>query len=403
MSLTLEVIDTQVLLPWRDPEFRANPYPWYAVLQEEAPVYCDPLAENNYIVSRFDDVMEFGKHPSLTIKAPSWVDQGAWGLFKDSMITVDPPIHAEYRRKSNKWFTPKKGAEWAEDTALAVNEVLDDLGPLGMVEAYRNIVLIPAHKAMCKALGIPSEGFDTASAWMHDAMLALGSVITPEEEERCQAAFDYLSDRVNHYIEMLQKEPNEGMISHWISEIAAGNMNKRQLFEGLLLFWATATPNAAYLIAGGLEMFARHPEVFEMWRNQPEKREAIFTEIARLHTAEISFTRFTTEDLDIHGEIIPAGMMVRFMIAAANRDPRVFTNPHEFNVNRPIEENKNLTFGTGAHSCPGSMLAKAEAFAIYNLLAERVERIELAGQPVYDHDDRNAAIDRLPLRLIMKK
>lgn len=396
------VLNDELIIPWRDPEFRNNPYPWYDKLRKLAPVYKDPVADNNYIVTRYQDILDYGKHPGLTMKPPAWLDPGAWGLFKDSMITVDPPEHAAYRRQANKWLTPKKTAEWAQSSAQAVHEILDDLGPKGMVEAYRNLSLIPAHKAMCTMLGVPSEGFDTASRWMHDAMLALGTVITPEEEARCQAAFDYLSDRVNHYIEKLIQEPNDGMVSHWLAALADGKLNKRQLFEGLLLFWATATPNAAYLIAGGMEVFARKPEIFELWKNAPDQREAIFNEIARLHTAEISFTRFTSEAIEMNGVTIPEGMIVRFMVASANRDPEVFSEPHEFIVDRPDSEKKHFTFGIGAHSCPGSLLAKAEAFAIYNALAERVERIELAGPPVYDHDDRNAAIDRMPLRLILK-
>ena len=60
----------EVLLPWADPRFRANPYPWYDRLRREAPLYKDPLNERTYIVSRYEDVTEFGKHPSLTMIAP---------------------------------------------------------------------------------------------------------------------------------------------------------------------------------------------------------------------------------------------------------------------------------------------------------------------------------------------
>ncbi|WP_321822454.1 MULTISPECIES: cytochrome P450 [unclassified Burkholderia] len=391
----------QILLPWRDKAFRANPYPWYEVLREKAPVYRDPLSENTYVISHYYDVLTFGKHPSLTTKAPSWVPRGPWSLFKDSMIVVDPPEHAAMRRKSNKWFTPKKAEEWVEATSAEVIDVIDRLGPSGMIEAYRNLALIPAHYAMCKALGIPNDGFDTAAAWMHDAMLALGSVVSEEEEERCYAAFAYLTDRVNHYIRLRRESPDEGMVSSWIDSVVKGEMTERQLFEGLLLFWATATPNAAYLITGGLEMFARHPEVFDMWRNQPEKRHAIFNEIARLYTAEVSFTRFTTEELNIRGVKIPPGMMIRFMISAANRDPEAFPNPDKFDVERSVDGKVNLTFGTGAHSCPGMLLARAEAHAVYNALAARVKRIDLGGEPIYDHDDRNGVYDRLPLRLVV--
>lgn len=389
------------LLPWADKAFRDNPYPWYDVVRSKAPVYKDPLVENTYVISRYDDIVKYGKHPSLSMKAPDWVPKSPWSLFKDSIIVKDPPEHTDLRRRSNKWFTPKLANQWAEATAKAVNSAIDDLGPQGMIEAFRNLALIPAHHAMCAALGLPTEGYDTASAWMHDAMTALGSAVTAEEEQRCQAAFDYLSDRVRYYLAMRRASPEPGMTASWIEEVANGEMTEQQLFEGLLLFWATGTPNAAYLITGGLEIFARHPDVFELWKTNPDKHQAIMNEITRLHTPEISFTRFTTEELEIRGVKIPPKMLVRFMIASANRDPEVFKDPHKVDVTRSAEAGNHLSFGVGAHSCPGMIISLAEANAVFNTITKRVKRIEMAGEPVYAHNDRSAAYARLPLRLVV--
>lgn len=394
-------VQQENLLPWANAAFRENPYPWYDVVRREAPVYRDPFAENTYVVSRYDDIVKFGKHPSLSMVAPSWVPKTPWSLFKDSMLTTNPPEHTAHRRRSNKWFTPKLAAQWAEATAKAVNSAIDDIGPSGLIEAYRNLALMPAHHAMCAALGLPEDGFDTASAWMHDAMVALGAAVTSQEEERCRVAFEYLSDRVRYYVRMCRQDPRPGMVSNWIELVASGEMNEQQLFEGLLLFWATGTPNAAYLITGGLEVFARQPEIFELWKNDPRKHTAIFNEIARLHTPEISVTRFTTEELEIRGVTIPAGMIIRFMIASANRDPEAFPNPHVVDVTRSTETNQHISFGIGVHSCPGMTISTAEANAVFNIVASRVKRLELAAEPIYNHNDRTAAFSRLMLRLIV--
>lgn len=393
--------EQEILLPWRSEEFRNNPYPWYDVLREKAPVYEDPLQENTFVISKYEDVVKFGKHPSLSMIAPKWVPESPWSMFKDSMIVANPPEHTALRRRSNKWFTPKKAIEWAEATRDAVNLELDKLGPQGLIEGFRNLALIPAHHAMCKAMGLPTEGFDTAAAWTHDAMVALGSQVTSEEEAKCQAAFDYLADRTNHYLEMRRKDPVPGMVSTWIDDVAKGIMTEQQLFEGVLLFWATGTPNAAYFITSGLEIFARHPEIFETWKNEPEKRHAILNEIARLSTPEISFTRFTIEPLEIRGVTIPKDKFVRFMIASANRDPEYFPEPNKVDITRPIDSAPHLTFGIGVHSCPGMIIAQTEARTVFDTLAERVKRIELAGDPIYNHDDRSAVYDRIPLRLVL--
>ena len=69
MTVSAAATTEEILLPWADPAVRANPYPWYDRLRREAPVYKDPLNERTYIVSRYEDVAEYGKHPSLTMIA----------------------------------------------------------------------------------------------------------------------------------------------------------------------------------------------------------------------------------------------------------------------------------------------------------------------------------------------
>ncbi len=392
---------SEALLPWRNPAFRANPFPWYDVLRREAPVYQDPSSPKTYNLSRYHDVAQFGKHPAMSNVAPDWVQRGPWGMFRDSVIVKDPPEHTALRRISNHWFTPKLARQWAEAATEEVNRVLDGLGPSGLTEAFRNLALMPSHHAMCRALGLPNDGYDTGSDYMRDAMIGLGAAISAEEEERCQVALTYLLDRVDHYLAEARKNPQPGAVSSWIELAANGTITDRQLREALLLFWASATPNAAYLITGGMEIFARQPEVLELWRTSPEKHPAILNEIARLHTAEMSIERFTTAPIEIHGVSIPAGSHIRFLIASANRDPEVFHDPHRFDLDRPAETPPHLSFGLGAHFCPGTNISLAETSAVFDTIAARVKRVELAGVPIYGHDDRSARYLRLPVRLVM--
>lgn len=386
-------------LPWADEAFRANPYPWFDVFRREKPVYLDPLQENSYVVLRYEDVLKYGKHPSLSSVAPDWAPKGPWSMLKSCMIAKDGDEHLALRRRSNKWFTPKLTAQYALQTSAAIEKALSDVGPSGAIEAYRNLALLPAHYAMCMALGLPNDGYDSASAWMHDAVVGLGAAVTDTEKERCKTAFLYLTDRVKHYLQLRRENPEAGMVSSWIDDVARGEMTEEELFEGVFLFWATGTPNSAYLISGGLEMFAKQPEVFELWKSDPASHQAILNELARLYNPEISFTRFTTEPLEICGVHIPANKMIRFMIASANRDPDVFPNPDRFDLNREVDSAGNLTFGTGPHQCPGMIITKAEVVAAFDTIAARVKRIELLGSPVYAHSDRSAVYARLPLRL----
>jgi cytochrome P450 len=135
------------------------------------------------------------------------------------------------------------------------------------------------------------------------------------------------------------------------------------------------------------------------YRDNPSIRANVVNELARLNPVELILTRFPTEDIEIHGVTIPAGSSIKFPVGAANRDPEIYTNPNDFDYNRPPEASRNLTFGLGTHACAGQLLARAETEAILTLIAERYTSVELAGPAVEVRTDRLVAFDKLPVVL----
>jgi cytochrome P450 len=158
----------------------------------------------------------------------------------------------------------------------------------------------------------------------------------------------------------------------------------------------SGAPNPAYLVGAGFELFAERPDIMHTYRDKPETREAIVNELARLHPVELLLTRFPTEDIEIAGTIIPAESMVKFPIGAVNRDPAVFPNPHEFDYERPLETSRNLTFGLGAHSCAGQLIARAEIDVIFTMASQRFTKVELPEAPTRVATDRLVAFEKMP-------
>lgn len=81
--------------------------------------------------------------------------------------------------------------------------------------------------------------------------------------------------------------------------------------------------------------------------------------------------RYATEDTEIGGIPVSKGTPVRSVIAAANRDPDFFDNPHEFNHKRPPETSMNLTFGVGHHACAGQLISRAAIRAVFDAVAKK--------------------------------
>jgi cytochrome P450 len=91
-------------------------------------------------------------------------------------------------------------------------------------------------------------------------------------------------------------------------------------------------------------------------------------------------SRVPTADLEIDGALLPAGQPVSLMLAGANRDPAVFTDPERLDVTRP-NARKHLSFAAGPHHCLGASLARLEAEIVFRLLLERIGDLRLAGPP----------------------
>lgn len=396
MAQTATGTEPDAYLPWGDPAFQDDPYPWYERLRRADPVH--RTDDGLYVLTRYADVMRCLKSPATTV-VPGWDAAGPWQINRATMIGADQPDHSRLRRQTNRWFTPKLVRQWVEVTAQETARSLDAIGPDGQIEAWTQLCVRPNHITMTRVLGMPDEGDLELSLGMADAMAALSAVATPEEIERAYAAFEWVGGLVDAAVAAHRVEPGDRLIDALIRAVDDGAMSAEELRGTVALFYGLGHVDNGYLIAAALHRFAVDPELFALYRAEPDSRRAVINELARLYPAELSAFRHVTEDFEIDGVVIPAGAQVRCMLGAANRDPEVFENPDTFDHRRPPEASMHLSFGTGVHHCAGEVLTRAEAEVILGAVAERYEQIDLAAPPAVEHHDFARSYTSLRLRL----
>jgi cytochrome P450 len=148
----------------------------------------------------------------------------------------------------------------------------------------------------------------------------------------------------------------------------------------------------------GLLLFAQHPQQWAKVRANPGLlAKTAIVEIVRMATPIQYFTRHVTRDVDVAGIGIPKGSRVVLMYASANKDERQFPDPHTFDVERRAAE--QVGWGGGKHTCIGKALARMEMIALFELLAQRVERFE-AGSYSYNVNNIVRGLDHLELMLV---
>ena len=143
---------------------------------------------------------------------------------------------------------------------------------------------------------------------------------------------------------------------------------------------------------------AENPDQWVKLRNEPELLSQAIDEIIRYVTPTTNFVRTAVEECVLHDVRIAAGDDVCLQYAAANRDPRVFTDPDSFLIDR--SPNRHLAFGTGPHVCIGQILARIEMKTLFSELLARVDGFELTGPPRWMRAFWISALKTLPARCV---
>jgi len=150
----------------------------------------------------------------------------------------------------------------------------------------------------------------------------------------------------------------------------------------------------------GLLGLIHQPEQYELLSRDPACLDTAVEEIARW-TSPLAYARRTaTRDTAFFDQPIHAGQKVVLWTASANRDETVFADPMSLDLTRM--PNPHLAFGAGIHHCIGAHLGRLELKVVFDELARRFERFELAGEPEWIRNNRNMGLRRLPVRFVAR-
>jgi cytochrome P450 len=234
---------------------------------------------------------------------------------------------------------------------------------------------------IAEMLGIPVADRQRFKRW-NDVILNM-SYTVPGGREAVEAysAFVAVSAEMNAYLtDMLGQRrgaPKDDLLSRLVGAEVDGQRLTQQdilgFFQLLLLAGSETTTN---LINNALLCFIDNPDQLARLRAAPELLPSTIEEVLRYRSPLQWMFRVTKHDVEMHGQVIPAGKLALAMIGAANRDPRQFTDADRFDITR--EPNPHIAFGHGLHFCLGAALARLESRIALSDLLERVKNFQLA-------------------------
>jgi cytochrome P450 PksS len=176
-------------------------------------------------------------------------------------------------------------------------------------------------------------------------------------------------------------EPRDDLLTALLSVEEQGDrLSPTELVSMLFLLLLAGHETTVNLIGNGVWALLQHPEQLERLRANPALIDSAVEEMLRYRgPVETTTQRWAPQDIEFHGQVIPAGEGVLASLMSADHDPEQFREPEKFDITR--EPNRHIAFGFGIHFCLGAPLARLEGALAINLLLERMPRLRLAVDP----------------------
>ena len=381
-----------LLLQLLDPAHRANPYPVYRQLREQAPLQ---LPESNLTVfADFADCDTVLRHPSSCsdrLKSTSAqkaiaAGQPARPFGVPGFLFLDPPDHTRLRKLVSKAFSPKVVKALEADIAAMVGALLDKVEDTGRFEAIADLAHPLPVAVICRLLGVPLEDepeFSAASTLLAqglDPFIAFTGQ-TQGMEERLEAGL-WLRGYLRELLERRRSEPGEDLMSGLIAVEESGDqLTEEEIVATCNLLLVAGHETTVNLIANAVLAMLRHPQHWAALGSDPACASAIIEETLRYDPPVQLVGRVAGDDMTIHGVDVPKGDTMMLLLAAAHRDPAVVERPDEFDPDRTAV--RHLAFGLGPHFCLGAPLARLEAAAALTAVTKRFPGARLAAEPAY--------------------
>jgi len=383
-----------------DPVNRANPYGLYTKMRDSAPIF----DAGNHLWFTFNHDLAQRLLHSRSVSS----NEQRGTFFKENvvfdekfqqyaeaeplMLFMDPPDHTRLRRLVASAFTPRT----VERLAPRIQELTDEL--LAEVERGDVFDLVEALArplpvaVICELLGVPRPDEPIFMQWSDTMAKAIdpGALRSEEDEHQIELAQTELGAYIEDLLKRRRADPGDDLLSALIA-VRAGRdrLSEPELVNLVILLLIAGHETTVNLIGNGAVALMRNQDQFERWQAATSPSDNGFDknavdELLRYDTPVQMGMRVVLEPWELgpnyDNVIIPAGDQVLTLLGAANRDPAVFDEPNQLDLDRSNAA-ANLSFGGGIHHCLGMALARTEGQIALGSLVRRFGQLQLVEEP----------------------
>lgn len=363
-----EALPQGIALTPLDEAFRADPYAVLKRIQTATPVHEDTELKR-FIYTRHDDVKailrdsKFWSDPRKGNPGTFMRELLGRGLRDDedpSMLLMDEPDHRRLRSMVSASFTPAAVEQWRGRARVVVDQALDkiDATEFDLINDFAGPV---PTVVIAELLGIDPSMHDKFKYWSDESVkVSFNPFASDEERAVGEAAAQSLEQFFVAEIETRRTDMGDDLISDMIrAEMDGDKLSVDEMVRQCNLLLIAGNVTTTDLIGNGMKALLENPDQLQRLRDDPSMIKNAVEEMLRYDSPVVNSGRIADRDIDIAGCPVQKGESLNTSLAAANRDPDVYTNPDEFDIART--DNHHQSFGGGRHLCLGAHLARVEA------------------------------------------
>jgi len=302
-----------------------------------------------------------------------------------SLLAVDPPLHTRLRRLVSKSFTARAISKWQETVEKTAAGLVDELAeagaggrPVDLVDAYASQLPVAIIAGM---LGVWDRGQRAqVLEWGNLAATLLDPGLTRQQFRDADRAVRDLHVWLADQIEAKRRDPGDDLLSQLVALQGEDALTDDELRSTALLVLGAGFETTVNLISNAVVLLDTHPDQKQLAFADPSLWGNVVEETLRFDPPVRLNVRQAYKDTRVAGVDVPNGQFLVLFIAAANRDPALFDDPHTFDVTR-TNADQHLSFSAGAHYCLGASLARLEARIALEALYSRFPSLTVAGTP----------------------
>ncbi len=369
----------------KDADFVQNPYPFYAMARAAGPMHrwADYDMVACFTHAAVNDVLRdrrFGREVPAELAHPEPPHLLPFlAVEAHSLLDAEPPRHTRLRSLILRAFTTRQIAALAPMIETLCHELIDRFPdpPFDLLDAYcsRIPVIIIA-----RLLGVPETMWRQLLNWSHAMVAMYQAGRTPATEIAAARAAGDFADFLRSYVEARRTAPRNDLITRLIAAEEQGDrLSTEELISTCILLLNAGHEATVHALGNGVKTLLQSGTDLACLR--AGGIDSTVEEILRFDPPLHMFTRYAYDDITLFGHRFRRGDQVALLLGAANRDPKVWTDPDLFDPHRPVAT--NTSFGGGLHFCVGAPLARLEMKIALPTLFARCPQLRLADAPVY--------------------